>query len=99
MPSLEADAPLDEGDGGFVIAEEERRRAPLAIHAGLEPDPLPRLPLHASSVEALVVGEAAPGKGVAAVVPDVVLDVALERDLLRDRPLGAHVAAGHKDEA
>src|SRR5258706_3464126 len=99
MLSLEADTPLDEGDRRLVVAEEKGRRARLAIHARLEPDALPRLPLHARADEALVVREAAAGKGVAAIVPDVVLDVPLQRDLLRDRPFRAHVAAGHEDEA
>src|SRR5947207_5430095 len=99
MPSLKPDTPLDERDRRLVIAEEQGRRAHLAIHACLEPDALPRFPLHARADEALVVGEAAAGKSVAAIVPDVVLDVSLQGDLLGDRPFGTHIAPGDEDEA
>src|SRR5204863_6468227 len=97
--SSEPDAPLDEGDRRFVVAERQGRGPNLAIDADLQPDALPGLPLHAPPEKSLTVREIAAGEGVAAVIPDVVFGIALEKDLLGDLPLGPNVAAGDEHEA
>src|SRR5258706_2333805 len=96
---LEPDASLDEDDVHVVITEAQGRRAHLAVEARLEEDALVRLPLHAGADQALAVSEVLAGDGVAAIVPDVVLDVALQRDLVGHRPQRTDVAAGHQHEA
>src|SRR5436190_8448802 len=96
---LEPDATLDESHVHVVVGEEQCRGAHLAVDAGGKKYTLVGLPLHARAEEPLAVREALPRDGIALVVPDVVLGIALQDDLVGHVPERPDVSAGHDDEA